>query len=177
MPRPSSSWRASFSRISSSTTEAAGPETTTVVASTRTTVAVFFPMVLVQGLAGQAFGDLGLCGLSSPLRGLLCRLPSSEAARGLANLNLSSPGPCPARTRRTSLSRWPRRSATTTGYSTQEPEAQYPNPFRVALATVPVGKPANFSGGNETNEARAQSGAAFRVSFPGPSQVPPTGVR
>ncbi len=31
-----------------------------VVASTLTTIAVFFPMVFVEGVAGQAFGDLGL---------------------------------------------------------------------------------------------------------------------
>ncbi|MEE8524395.1 MAG: efflux RND transporter permease subunit, partial [Thermoanaerobaculia bacterium] len=31
-----------------------------VVASTFTTIAVFFPMVFVEGVAGQAFGDLGL---------------------------------------------------------------------------------------------------------------------
>jgi len=31
-----------------------------VVASTLTTVAVFFPMVFVEGIAGQAFGDLGM---------------------------------------------------------------------------------------------------------------------
>jgi len=49
--------------------------------------------------------------------------------------------------------------------------------FSVASATVPVGKPAKLSKGNMTNEARAQPGAAFRVLFPGPSQVPPTGAR
>jgi HAE1 family hydrophobic/amphiphilic exporter-1 len=31
-----------------------------VVASTLTTIAVFFPMVFVEGVAGQAFGDLGI---------------------------------------------------------------------------------------------------------------------
>lgn len=31
-----------------------------VIASTLTSIAVFFPMVFVQGVAGQAFGDLGL---------------------------------------------------------------------------------------------------------------------
>ncbi len=31
-----------------------------VIASTFTTIAVFFPMVFVEGVAGQAFGDLGL---------------------------------------------------------------------------------------------------------------------
>ena len=31
-----------------------------VVASTLTSIAVFFPMVFVEGVAGQMFGDLGL---------------------------------------------------------------------------------------------------------------------
>ena len=31
-----------------------------VFASTLTSIAVFFPMVFVEGIAGQAFGDLGL---------------------------------------------------------------------------------------------------------------------
>jgi hydrophobic/amphiphilic exporter-1 (mainly G- bacteria), HAE1 family len=42
-----------------------------VVASTLTTVAVFFPMVFVEGIAGQAFGDLGLAVVISLLASLL----------------------------------------------------------------------------------------------------------
>jgi hydrophobic/amphiphilic exporter-1 (mainly G- bacteria), HAE1 family len=42
-----------------------------VVASTLTTVAVFFPMVFVEGIAGQAFGDLGLAVVTSLLASLL----------------------------------------------------------------------------------------------------------
>jgi hydrophobic/amphiphilic exporter-1 (mainly G- bacteria), HAE1 family len=42
-----------------------------VVASTLTTVAVFFPMVFVEGIAGQAFGDLGLAVVVSLLASLL----------------------------------------------------------------------------------------------------------
>jgi HAE1 family hydrophobic/amphiphilic exporter-1 len=41
-----------------------------VVASTLTTVAVFFPMVFVEGIAGQAFGDLGLAVVVSLLASL-----------------------------------------------------------------------------------------------------------
>jgi hypothetical protein len=37
-----------------------------VIASTLTTVAVFFPMVFVEGIAGQMFGDLGLTVVFSP---------------------------------------------------------------------------------------------------------------
>ncbi len=41
-----------------------------VVASTLTTVAVFFPMVFVEGVAGQMFGDLGLAVVYSLLASL-----------------------------------------------------------------------------------------------------------
>jgi HAE1 family hydrophobic/amphiphilic exporter-1 len=41
-----------------------------VVASTLTTIAVFFPMVFVEGVAGQAFGDLGLAVVISLLASL-----------------------------------------------------------------------------------------------------------
>ena len=42
-----------------------------VVASTLTTIAVFFPMVFVEGVAGQAFGDLGLAVVMSLLASLV----------------------------------------------------------------------------------------------------------
>ena len=42
-----------------------------VVASTLTTIAVFFPMVFVEGVAGQAFGALGLAVVISLLASLL----------------------------------------------------------------------------------------------------------
>jgi hydrophobic/amphiphilic exporter-1 (mainly G- bacteria), HAE1 family len=42
-----------------------------VVASTLTTVAVFFPMVFVEGIAGQAFGDLGFAVVISLLASLM----------------------------------------------------------------------------------------------------------
>lgn len=45
-----------------------------VVASTLTTIAVFFPMVFVEGLAGQAFGDLGLSVVISLLASLFVAL-------------------------------------------------------------------------------------------------------
>ncbi len=44
---------------------------TAVVASTLTTVAVFFPMVLVEGVAGQVFGDLALTVVFALLASLL----------------------------------------------------------------------------------------------------------
>lgn len=47
---------------------------TAVVASTLTSVAVFFPMVFVQGVAGQLFGDLGLTVVFSLLASLLVAL-------------------------------------------------------------------------------------------------------
>ncbi len=45
-----------------------------VVASTLTTVAVFFPMVFVEGIAGQMFGDLGLAVVFSLLASLAVAL-------------------------------------------------------------------------------------------------------
>jgi HAE1 family hydrophobic/amphiphilic exporter-1 len=45
-----------------------------VVASTLTTIAVFFPMVFVEGVAGQAFGDLGLAVVMSLLAALAVAL-------------------------------------------------------------------------------------------------------
>ncbi len=45
-----------------------------VVASTLTTIAVFFPMVFVEGVAGQAFGDLGLAVVMSLLAALVVAL-------------------------------------------------------------------------------------------------------
>jgi HAE1 family hydrophobic/amphiphilic exporter-1 len=45
-----------------------------VVASTLTTVAVFFPMVFVEGIAGQMFGDLGMAVVFSLLASLAVAL-------------------------------------------------------------------------------------------------------
>ncbi len=45
-----------------------------VVASTLTSIAVFFPMVFVEGVAGQAFGDLGLAVVISLLASLAVAL-------------------------------------------------------------------------------------------------------
>ena len=45
-----------------------------VFASTLTSVAVFFPMVFVEGIAGQAFGDLGIAVVVSLLASLLVAL-------------------------------------------------------------------------------------------------------
>ncbi|HEX5221240.1 MAG TPA: efflux RND transporter permease subunit, partial [Verrucomicrobiae bacterium] len=42
-----------------------------VIASTLTTVAVFFPIVFVEGIAGQAFGDLGWAVVISQIASLL----------------------------------------------------------------------------------------------------------
>ena len=42
-----------------------------VIASTLTSICVFFPMVFVEGMAGQVFGDLGLTVVTSLLVSLL----------------------------------------------------------------------------------------------------------
>ncbi|MCX4240091.1 efflux RND transporter permease subunit [Paraliomyxa miuraensis] len=58
-----------------------------VVASTLTTIAVFFPMVFVEGVAGQMFGDLGLAVVFSLLASLavaLFLIPMLASRTGLA---------------------------------------------------------------------------------------------
>ena len=58
-----------------------------VVASTLTTIAVFFPMVFVEGVAGQAFGDLGLAVVTSLLASLavaLFLIPMLASRRGMS---------------------------------------------------------------------------------------------
>jgi HAE1 family hydrophobic/amphiphilic exporter-1 len=58
-----------------------------VVASTLTTIAVFFPMVFVEGVAGQAFGDLGLAVVISLLASLgvaLFLIPMLASRQGMS---------------------------------------------------------------------------------------------
>ena len=58
-----------------------------VFASTLTTIAVFFPMVFVEGVAGQMFGDLGLAVVFSLLASLavaLFLIPMLASRTGLA---------------------------------------------------------------------------------------------
>lgn len=58
-----------------------------VVASTLTTIAVFFPMVFVEGVAGQAFGDLGTAVVVSLIASLLVAvwfIPMLASRGGLA---------------------------------------------------------------------------------------------
>ena len=61
-----------------------------VIASTLTSIAVFFPMVFVEGVAGQAFGDLGLAVVISLLASLVVAvsfipmLASRRASTGFA---------------------------------------------------------------------------------------------
>lgn len=58
-----------------------------VIASTLTSIAVFFPMVFVEGIAGQAFGDLGLAVVISLLASLLVAvffIPMLASRRGVS---------------------------------------------------------------------------------------------
>ena len=64
-----------------------------VVASILTTIAVFFPMVFVEGIAGQAFGDLGLAVVVSLLASLAVALffiPMLASLRGFKLEGFSS---------------------------------------------------------------------------------------
>ncbi len=57
-----------------------------VIASTLTSIAVFFPMVFVEGVAGQAFGDLGLAVVISLLVALVVAvsfIPMLASRRGI----------------------------------------------------------------------------------------------
>jgi HAE1 family hydrophobic/amphiphilic exporter-1 len=66
-----------------------------VVASTLTTIAVFFPMVFVEGVAGQAFGDLGLAVVMSLLASLVVALfliPMLASRRGMQLLATEGKG-------------------------------------------------------------------------------------
>jgi HAE1 family hydrophobic/amphiphilic exporter-1 len=57
-----------------------------VIASTLTSIAVFFPMVFVEGIAGQAFGDLGLAVVISLLASLAVAvffIPMLASRRGI----------------------------------------------------------------------------------------------
>ncbi|MEM6793055.1 MAG: efflux RND transporter permease subunit [Acidobacteriota bacterium] len=58
-----------------------------VIASTLTSIAVFFPMIFVEGVAGQAFADLGLAVVISLLASLVVALvfiPMLASRRGLS---------------------------------------------------------------------------------------------
>ncbi|MCA9634621.1 MAG: efflux RND transporter permease subunit [Myxococcales bacterium] len=64
-----------------------------VIASTLTTIAVFFPMVFVEGIAGQMFGDLGLTVVFSLLASLAVALffiPMLASRRGLGEAGAGS---------------------------------------------------------------------------------------
>lgn len=62
-----------------------------VIASTLTSIAVFFPMVFVEGVAGQAFGDLGLAVVISLLVSLVVAVSFIPmlASRGGVRLKMS----------------------------------------------------------------------------------------
>ncbi|MEX1369286.1 MAG: efflux RND transporter permease subunit [Nannocystaceae bacterium] len=66
-----------------------------VFASTLTTIAVFFPMVFVEGVAGQMFGDLGLAVVFSLLASLavaLFLIPMLASRTGLAAGDIAGVG-------------------------------------------------------------------------------------
>ncbi len=66
-----------------------------VVASTLTTIAVFFPMVFVEGVAGQAFGDLGLAVVISLLASLGVALFLIPMLASRAGVRWTEEGPRP----------------------------------------------------------------------------------
>jgi HAE1 family hydrophobic/amphiphilic exporter-1 len=69
-----------------------------VVASTLTTVAVFFPLVFVEGIAGQAFADLGVAVVTSLLASLMVAIYFIPmlASRGRVQLEMATGDRAPA---------------------------------------------------------------------------------
>ncbi len=67
-----------------------------VIASTLTSIAVFFPMVFVEGIAGQAFGDLGVAVVVSLLASLAVAVAFVPMAASLRGLDLSAVAGDPA---------------------------------------------------------------------------------
>jgi HAE1 family hydrophobic/amphiphilic exporter-1 len=63
-----------------------------VIASTLTSIAVFAPMVFVEGVAGQAFGDLGLAVVISLLAALVVALVFIPMLASREGLRLDGPG-------------------------------------------------------------------------------------
>ncbi len=61
-----------------------------VVASTLTSIAVFFPMVFVEGVAGQAFGDLGLAVVISLIASLIVAVSFIPMLASRTGLQLDS---------------------------------------------------------------------------------------
>jgi len=69
-----------------------------VFSSILTSIAVFFPMVFVDGIAGQAFGDLGVAVVISLLASLIVALyfiPMLASRRGVRMIGSSSQQPSP----------------------------------------------------------------------------------
>ena len=63
-----------------------------VIASTLTSIAVFFPMVFVEGVAGQAFGDLGLAVVISLLASLVVAISFIPMLASRGGLQLGGRG-------------------------------------------------------------------------------------
>jgi HAE1 family hydrophobic/amphiphilic exporter-1 len=82
--------------LESSASRGASEVRMAVVASTLTSIAVFFPMVFVVGVAGQAFGNLGLAVVISLLVSLLVAIffiPMLASRRGIAVSTLAERKP------------------------------------------------------------------------------------
>jgi len=67
-----------------------------VAASTLTSIAVFFPMVFVEGVAGQAFGDLGMAVVISLLASLIVAILLIPMLASRQGLDLEALGSAPA---------------------------------------------------------------------------------
>lgn len=91
-----------------------------VIASTLTSIAVFFPMVFVEGVAGQAFGDLGLAVVISLLASLVVAVAFIPMLASRRGINLGGEADAPRRAFRARdltldffrLRRWWQRSKT-----------------------------------------------------------------
>jgi HAE1 family hydrophobic/amphiphilic exporter-1 len=79
-----------------------------VIASTLTTVAVFLPIVFVEGVAGQVFGDMALTVVFSLLASLVAALFLIPM---LASRKLDAPTSIGARARASTYLQFPRRAS------------------------------------------------------------------
>src|SRR6056297_1649012 len=91
--------------------EGAGEVGMAVIASTLTTIAVFFPLVFVQGIAGQLFRDQALTVTFSLLASLVVALTLIPMLASLSGASASAPGASDGSSTTTGSSRipWPRR--------------------------------------------------------------------
>ncbi len=106
-----------------------------VVASTLTSVAVFFPMVFVEGVAGEAFGDLGLTVVISQFASLVVAIWFIPMLASRTGMDLSAPIPAGQRFASWSAGR-DFKTDLAAGWAKVRSTARRPGPARLALLPI-----------------------------------------